>query len=85
MTRSCLIRNLKNLWHDVGAATYSVFLASYRVIGQGAHAFVFEVSNEIVDDPRVLKLFENSDEYEIEQENLIKLSSIMFRRLTDGH
>eukprot|EP00597_Dinobryon_sp_UTEXLB2267_P018106 CAMPEP_0201114344 /NCGR_PEP_ID=MMETSP0812-20130820/78350_1 /ASSEMBLY_ACC=CAM_ASM_000668 /TAXON_ID=98059 /ORGANISM="Dinobryon sp., Strain UTEXLB2267" /LENGTH=499 /DNA_ID=CAMNT_0047377975 /DNA_START=426 /DNA_END=1926 /DNA_ORIENTATION=- len=55
-----------------------------KVIGQGAHTFVFEVSSGD-DDPRVMKLFEIDEEYYTELENLNKLRDILQSRPEFAH
>ena len=55
-----------------------------KVIGQGAHTFVFEVSKED-EDPRVLKLFENREEYKTELRNLKKIRDILQNRPEYAH
>ena len=61
-----------------------------KVIGQGAHTYVFEVSSSSVvggneEEPCALKLFESLDEYNKELRNLNKLGDIMQDRPEKEH
>ena len=55
-----------------------------KIIGQGAHTFVFKVSrgNE---EPCALKVFMKSDEYDTELSNLNKLHGILQNKLEFNH